>query len=110
MAVLEAKQAGIFQVKITYVDNVGAVSGLPDIKGFNHGREAGVLNSLINGQAGIGGIAVGYAAEEDLIIPAFPFYNLLRRQPVTAPAQTLSGSAIRLRITISLPSISSGIS
>src|SRR5690625_4576593 len=92
MAVLKAKQPGVLKIEMTHVNDIRSVPRLLDIKSFNHDRKTGVLNSLINREAGICGLVVGDAAKEDFIIPAFPFYNLLRSQPVTAPSKSFSGS------------------
>src|SRR5690625_970141 len=92
MAVLKAKQPGVLKIEMTHVNDIRSVPRLLDIKSFNHDRKTGVLNSLINREAGICGLVVGDAAKEDFIIPAFPFYTLLRRQPVPAPSKSFRGS------------------
>src|SRR5690625_682789 len=110
MAVLKAKQPGVLKIEMTHVNDIRSVPRLLDIKSFNHDRKTGVLNSLINREAGICGLVVGDAAKEDFIIPAFPFYNLLRASRSPPHPSPSAVRAMRLRITIFLPSISSGIS
>src|SRR5690625_6532308 len=94
MAVLKAKQPGVLKIEMTHVNDIRSVPRLLDIKSFNHDRKTGVLNSLINREAGICGLVVGDAAKEDFIIPAFPFYN--RSEEHTSELQSRGHLVCRL--------------